>query len=40
MVEDLIERIDVLNPETVSKRVKRQKIVITYVGVGKIEDDL
>lgn len=40
MVEDLIERIDVLNPETVSKRVKHQKIVITYVGVGKIEDDL
>ncbi len=40
MVEDLIERIDVLNPEIVSKRVKHQKIVITYVGVGKIEDNL
>lgn len=40
MVEDLIERIDVMNPETVSKRVKHPKIVITYVGVGKIEDDL
>ncbi|MDE6775323.1 MAG: recombinase zinc beta ribbon domain-containing protein, partial [Ruminococcus sp.] len=39
IVEDLIERIDVLNPETACKRIGHQKIAITYVGIGKIEDN-
>ncbi|MDE5763428.1 MAG: recombinase family protein [Ruminococcus sp.] len=39
MVEDLIERIDVLNPQTACKRTGYRKISVTYAGIGKIDDN-